>query len=172
MPTQKQHLERRASSGAAVVDFGRSCLGCATNRNLAQKFLGEFYSGRGTHRLTRLGEEAFSRLHFVQPSSSPSRVKRSLPLTTKSFSEKSPNFLETAICRAPQVLPAGQDFVACRDQFAGNDTMQAAILSELRTRFALRRKSFPAERTYSNNHSRLHPSVGSAIAADRFARMR
>jgi len=85
--------------------FRRACLGCATKRNLAQKILGEFYSGRGTHRLTRLGEEAFSRLHFVQPSSSPSRVKRSLPLTTKSSSEKSPNFLETAICRAPQSVP-------------------------------------------------------------------
>jgi len=60
--------------------------------------------------LTRLGEEAFSRLHFVQPSSSPSRVKRSLPLTTKSSSEKSPNFLETTICRAPQVLPVWIDF--------------------------------------------------------------
>jgi len=46
----------------------------------------------------------------------------------------------------------------CRDQFAGNDTMQAAILSELHTRFALRRKSFPAERTYSDNHPRLHPT--------------
>jgi len=80
-------------------------LGCATNSNLPKTILGEFYSGRGAHRLTRLGEEAFSRLHFVQPSSSPSRVKRSLPLTTKSSSEKSPNFLETAICRAPQTQP-------------------------------------------------------------------
>jgi len=92
-------------AAAGVLHRGRQRLGCATKRNLAQKILGELYSGRGTHRLTRLGEEAFSRLHFVQPSSSPSRVKRSLPLTTKSSSEKSPNFLETAICRAPHAGP-------------------------------------------------------------------
>ena len=96
-PFSTPSLRKRSSGGRG--------LGCATKRNLAQKILGEFYSGRGAHRLTRLGEEAFSRLHFVQPSSSPSRVKRSLPLTTKSSSEKSPNFLETAICRAPQARP-------------------------------------------------------------------
>jgi len=47
----------------------------------------------------------------VQPSSSPSRVKRSLPLTTKSSSEKSPNFLETAICRAPQTQRIRSDCI-------------------------------------------------------------
>ena len=78
---------RAGDGGPVFAGHRRQSPGCATNSNLPKTILGEFYSGRGAHRLTRLGEEAFSRLHFVQPSSSPSRVKPSLPLTTKSSSE-------------------------------------------------------------------------------------
>ena len=51
-------------------------------------------------------------------------------------------------CRVRYVLPAGQDFEACRDLCARDAAAEPEILNELQTRFALRRKSFPAERNY------------------------
>jgi hypothetical protein len=38
----------------------------------------------------------------------------------------------------------------------------------LHTGFAFRRKSFPAERTYIDNHPRLHPAIGYAALSDEF----
>ncbi len=46
------------------------------------------------------------------------------------------------------VLPAGQDFAACRDLSASDPPEPACIADCTPHRFALRRKSFPAERTY------------------------
>ena len=55
--------------------------------------------------------------------------------------------------------PAGQDFSACRDFCAWDSTTQPPTLTKLQTRFALRRKSFPAERTCFDKQSRRHPMV-------------
>jgi hypothetical protein len=51
-------------------------------------------------------------------------------------------------------LQIRQDIAACRDLSEGGGMIRAAILNELHTRFALRRKSFPADRTYFDDSAR------------------
>ena len=48
------------------------------------------------------------------------------------------------------MLPAGQDFAACRDLWTDMETIQATIHCELHTGFALGRKSRSASGTYPN----------------------
>ena len=53
-------------------------------------------------------------------------------------------------------MPAGQDFAACRDLCACEPSVSACRLIGTSHKVRLRRKSFPAEKTYFNNHPRLH----------------
>jgi len=74
----------------------------------------------------------------------PRRVERCCDFTDNGGDQQVP----PAGQKCWQVLPAGQDFAACSDLCAGFDTIPTATWFKLHTRFALRRKSFPAERTY------------------------
>jgi hypothetical protein len=57
-----------------------------------------------------------------------------------------------------QVLPAGEDFAACRDLWTDMETIQATIPCELHTGFALRRKSRSASGTYLTVLRHVAPS--------------
>ncbi len=63
---------------------------------------------------------------------------------------------------------AEEDFAAVRDLCATGLLKPVAILSQLHTWFALRRKSFPSEMIYFDNQQRLDPirrvgKIGSAF---------
>lgn len=60
--------------------------------------------------------------------------------------------------RFRSVFRAEEDFAAGRDLCVTGLITPVAILSQLHTRFAFRRKSFPTERTYFNNQRRLYPT--------------
>ena len=77
------------------------------------------------------------------------------------FSRSQPQWAYSSTRNVGKDELAEEDFAACRDPFARKPKFSADILAPVahQVRLAAIRKSFPAERTYFDNQSRLHPLI-------------